>query len=89
MLTVTDPRKEGLPAINKSSTRRDSQHFFLAAGIEALTHDLRQGRAVNADAIKAAEFLVKRAKALSDALDARYAQQVTLTDEDGEGSPEI
>lgn len=82
MTTVIDPRKEGLPAVNRSSRRRDGQAFFLCAGIEQLTHDLRQGRAISADAIEAAEVLCQRAQALRDALDMRYGKQVSIIDED-------
>lgn len=82
MTTVTDPRKEGLPAVNKSSRMRDGQAFFLCAGIEQLTSDLRNGRAVSADAVEAAETICQRAQALRGALDARYNAQVSVV-EDG------
>ena len=80
--TVTDPRIEGLPAVNKATKARDGQAFFLCAGIEQLTHDLRQGRAVSADAVSAAETVCQRAKALRDALDARYNAQVVIIEGD-------
>jgi len=73
---------EGLPAINTSSTKRDGQDFFMLAGIEALTRDLHQGRAISADAVRAAQLLVKRAVALNAALEMRFSQQVTIIDED-------
>ena len=80
--TVTDPTTQGLPAVNTSSTKRDGQAFFLASGIEQLTRDLHQGRAVSADAVRAAELLIQRAEALKNALEMRKGKQVVLVDDD-------
>ena len=81
---ITDPRKEGLPAVNRSTRAPDGQQYLLLRGIELLTSDLRKGLAVSPDAIAVAQDLIQRVDALKSALDMRFQQQVTIIDEGDE-----
>ncbi len=81
MSLVTDPRQEGLPAINRASRAPDGQQYLLFRGIEALTHDLREGVGISPEAVAVAEDLIRRVDAMKDALEMRFQQQVTIVDE--------
>ena len=68
------PARDGLPAI-EGYRGKSGQDMLLFLGIEAATNMIRRGRPITADAYNSYQELIRRVKALDDALNHRVKMQ--------------
>ena len=68
------PARDGLPAI-ESYKGKSGEDVLLFLGIETATNMIRRGRPITADAYNSYQELIRRVKALDDALNHRVRMQ--------------
>ena len=68
------PERDGLPAI-EGYRGKSGEDVLLFLGIETATNMIRRGRPITADAYNSYQELIRRVKALDDALNHRVKMQ--------------